>query len=79
MPASPVPRITSGAGGERKAHSETPTTPALLVHRAAYCGELTALVHDDAKASYAELDERSRSIAGTSPDVDSVTRRRDRP
>lgn len=43
---------------------EKPTIPAFLVHRAASCGESTALVHDDAKLSYAELDERSRTLAG---------------
>jgi len=41
----------------------TPTIPALLRHRAAGSGEREALVHDEARISYAELDARSRALA----------------
>ena len=43
---------------------EIPTIPALLAWRTATSGETLALVHDEAKITYAELDERSRALAG---------------
>lgn len=43
---------------------ETPTIPALLAERAATSGATLALVHDDSKIAYAELEERSRALAG---------------
>ncbi len=43
---------------------EIPTVPAFLAHRAASSGETIALVHDETSISYAELDLRSRELAG---------------
>lgn len=43
---------------------ERPTVPALLRHRAVHSAERPALVHDEARISYRELDERSRALAG---------------
>jgi acyl-CoA synthetase (AMP-forming)/AMP-acid ligase II len=40
-----------------------PTVPALLRHRAAHSADREALVQDDARVSYRELDERSRALA----------------
>jgi acyl-CoA synthetase (AMP-forming)/AMP-acid ligase II len=41
----------------------TPTIPALLRHRAAHSAERAALVQDEARISYRELDARSRALA----------------
>lgn len=41
-----------------------PTIPALLRHRAIHSGDRIALVHDEARVSYRELDARSRALAG---------------
>lgn len=42
---------------------EISTIPALLSRRAAEDGAVVALVHDDARILYAELDQRSRALA----------------
>jgi len=42
---------------------ESPTVPALLRHRARHSAEVAALVHDDARVSYRELDANSRALA----------------
>jgi acyl-CoA synthetase (AMP-forming)/AMP-acid ligase II len=42
----------------------SPTIPALLRHRALHSADRAALVHDEARISYRELDERSRALAG---------------
>lgn len=42
---------------------ESPTIPALLRHRAVHSADRVALVQDEVRVSYRELDERSRALA----------------